>query len=109
MRSRNTDNETELGETIEALKDDMRRFKDDIKSIVTDMGHASREGLAMARDKVRDGASRGKEELTEHLKHAKEVGAEKLASVEDNIKAHPFMTALVALGVGALVGRFFRH
>lgn len=107
--ARNVNHESELSETIDALKDDMRRFKDDIRAIVTDMSHASKEGLLAAREKIREGATRGKEEVTEHLKHAKELGTEKLASIEENIKAHPFMTALAALGVGAIVGRFFRR
>lgn len=109
MHARNANHESELGESIAALKDDMRRFKEDIKAIVTDLGHASKEGLAAAKDKIREGATRGKEELQDRIKHARDFSAEQLASAEDKIKAHPFMTALVALGVGALVGRFFRR
>lgn len=108
MRSTKLDPQAELSESIEALKDDMRRFKDDIKSLLSDLGSAGKHSLNSAKQHLQETAARSAEGIGEKLKQARDCGAEKLETVEETLKAHPYMTAMVALGVGAALGRFFR-
>ncbi|MEX2213810.1 MAG: hypothetical protein WD768_06770 [Phycisphaeraceae bacterium] len=108
MRRKTTD-DSELAETVEALKDDFRRFREDIASLVTDLGHAGKEGVASAGRHIRNGTRHTAEEISARLNRAKDYGSEKLSDLKDNVKSHPFMTALIALGVGAFAGRFFRR
>lgn len=107
--SRNTLNDTDLAEAISTLKEDMRRFKDDVKTLMEDAKLASKETLASAARHLKDGTQKGAHELHERFEQARDFGAEKFKSADEQVKAHPYWTALIAAGVGALIGRFFRR
>ncbi len=109
MSAKSNQHDTELAETMEAIREDMRRFKADIKTLVKDLGQAGKEGVATAGEYLRNGAEQGVEGVREKLSKVKDMGAEKMKSADETVKAHPYMTAAVALGVGALLGRFFRR
>ena len=106
---RNKSDHSELAEAVQALKDDFKNFKDDVKSLFADLGHAGKEGVASAGRHLRDGAKRGVEAARERVNQAKEYGSKKLGDLEEQVEAHPWATAFIALGLGALLGRYFRR
>lgn len=109
MNTRNAHHDTELAEAMASLKEDMRRFKDDVKSLMQDATLASTETIASAARHLKNGAEKGVHELHERFEKARDFSADKIKSVDEKVQAHPYWTALAAAGVGALVGRFFRR
>lgn len=84
-------------EDIEALKDDLKQLRSDMADLVSTLGSEGGEKLAELRDRIMDkGQAAGK------------AIAEGAQSAKDTAEEHPFIMALVALGVGLITGAIIR-
>lgn len=108
MNTRTRHDETELSESVAAIKEDLHHFKEDVKSLLRDLGHAGKQSLSTAGRHIRNGAEHGAQELRDKAAKVREFGESKFREMDETVQSHPYWTALAALGFGALVGRFFR-
>ena len=87
-------------ETPTALRHDARTLADDAKALVEATSHLADEKVARARERLSEAIERGKhtyQQLQEKAVHGAKV-------TDEAIRTHPYQTAAIAFGVGAVVG-----
>jgi hypothetical protein len=91
----------DVSESVQALKDDLSKFKTDMLELVKSLVHDGQaRGTAFGR--------RLREAAAAKIDHARQAGECRIEHVEERIATHPIASVLAALGVGVLMGRFLR-
>jgi ElaB/YqjD/DUF883 family membrane-anchored ribosome-binding protein len=105
-----TTNVDDLRKDLQSLKDDVTRLAGQLSTALASSGEDAfggvRERFRRVRDNVADAASdageRGRDAVSEF---ADTIGS----TVEDNVRARPFSTVALALGLGFLFGALWRR
>jgi ElaB/YqjD/DUF883 family membrane-anchored ribosome-binding protein len=100
-----TRHELRLADSVDALKDDMRRFKGDVVNLLHGVGQAGRESIASAAKQVRSTAEHGMQGLHSGYEMARDFSFEQAKIADQQVRAHPYWVALIAAGIGCLIGR----
>lgn len=89
---------------INNLKKEIENLKQDIGSLTVAIKELARAKTDETKKKIEDEIDL--QGLKEKLEELKAKGREGLDSVEDEIRTHPFQTAAITFGLGALVAFF---
>jgi ElaB/YqjD/DUF883 family membrane-anchored ribosome-binding protein len=100
MSSRNNVN-TEVKE----LYEDLRRLRSDLSDLAQALLDAGAETARGAGERVVRGAEAGVDRLAEMLRTLRARGDRAAHGVEDGVRRHPFVSLLVAMGLGFLAAR----
>lgn len=89
-----------LGKDVDTLKEDISKLKDDLASIAETLLEKGKVETDAAREKLAEG-------LKDEFQAAREMGKEKVGSIEDKIRDKPLQSLLIAFVVGLFLGKIF--
>ncbi len=102
---RSTSSASETESTAEELVENLRNLIDEAQTILTDgVGEKSKETLAELRQRLEDGMDK----MGTYYKGAKKKVIAGARSTDETIRAHPYESVAVAVGVGVLIGALLR-
>ena len=92
-----------LAGDIDELKASFGKLRSDVMGLVNDTMGAGKSGVNV----VRDRAATAVHDVRGQLHDWQDRGAESVEALGEKIGEHPMTAALIALGVGFLVAKFF--
>lgn len=107
MSNRTTN--AELHDSVEALKDDLTSFKSDVVTLLENLAAEGKDKSEDVAEAAREKAESGFAAMKERVAQARDCSREAIDTSEQTIRKHPFLSVAVAVGAGALVGRFLRR
>ncbi len=106
----------EMKVTAGELRDDLRRLKSEVASLVGSLVGTGKDGSVVAKEKLsataavaRDRLSEGTERLEGVWEQAKTSSADAVESLEASISSNPLAALAIAAGVGLIAGALLRR
>lgn len=108
MATTTKNNESEVKENFESLKDDFRKFREDMTELIHSLVDAGKQKGAKVGGRLKDAAEEGYEKVKDGAESVQQIGVNAKKSVESRIEENPLPSVLIAMGLGVLLGKFFR-
>lgn len=94
------DQDNGLGKDVETLKDDILKLREDLSGIAQSLLEKGKSETEAAKEKLSEG-------LQDEFQAAREMGKEKVESIEDHIREKPLQSLLIAFVIGLFLGKLF--
>lgn len=101
------DRSAENAESIEALRADLGRLREDIASLTRHLSGAADETADTVRDRVRETARQTGEAARQTRDAARDQVERGRSSIENEFRDRPVTVLGIAFGTGLLIGRLF--
>ena len=99
----NEESAADLKSDFENLKSSLGQLREDVGKLLSGALGAGQHGAAAIRNQASDAV----DGIKQRISGLKDKGADRLESVEQKIADHPLTSALIAFGVGYMLGKLF--
>jgi ElaB/YqjD/DUF883 family membrane-anchored ribosome-binding protein len=100
-------NNEDFRRDVDAIRSDVHQLKTDLVSAMHDLISASREGVTEAREVLQDQVQEKLDALNDATAEFSRYGRQAAHKVREQVEEHPARTALIVLGIAAIVGMLF--
>lgn len=94
-----------LGSDLQELKSSFNKLRSDVMNLLNDAMGVGKHGAANLKDSVQSTASDAYDSTKERLEDWQLRGEEQIEALGKKIGDHPVQSALIALGVGFILGK----
>ena|ERR1700722_3795097 len=103
------DHESAFGHDIEGIKTSVAQLRSDVTDLMQTAVHAGQTGVAAVQDQASQAIEGLTKTVTSGISNLKKSSAQSMKAVTKKIQDRPVASALVAVGVGYALARFFRR
>jgi ElaB/YqjD/DUF883 family membrane-anchored ribosome-binding protein len=89
---------------VEAIRSDVHQLKADLTSAMRDLISAGREGVEESRDRLQEQVQQKLDALNQATEELGMYGRQATRRVRRELEENPARTALIVLGIGAVLG-----